>query len=96
MSLTTCRDCGASISDMAPACIQCGAPLPRPHADAAAVVTTEQTGKKFKGAQLAGVLMIIAGVVSCSSGEPRATGWLLVGGFFLYLGARVGAWWHHG
>jgi MYXO-CTERM domain-containing protein len=84
---------------MAPACIQCGAPLPRPHADAAAVVTTEQTGKKFKGAQLAGVLMIIAGVVSCSSGpggDPRATAWLWMGGVALYLGARVGAWWHHG
>ncbi|MBR8435238.1 zinc ribbon domain-containing protein [Burkholderia cenocepacia] len=29
MAMTVCRECGATISDQAAACVQCGAPLPK-------------------------------------------------------------------
>ena len=59
MALTACRECGHQISDTAAACPSCGAPV------SGGVVTTQATGRRFKGLQLAGVLIMSAGTVSC-------------------------------
>jgi hypothetical protein len=100
MALIECDECGARVSDKASACVKCGAPLntgwvPLARADGTAM-TTQQTGKKYKGAQVVGVAMICAGVVSCTAKEPIVASGLLMVGLLVYLGARIGAWWNHG
>lgn len=96
MATTTCDDCGNQVSTAAIACPKCGAPR-QSRAAAPGVVTTQQTGKQFKIAQLAGGLMVAAGVVACSATQsPVAGAWLSVLGAVVYLGARLGAWWSHG
>ena len=99
MALIECDECGAMVSDKASACVKCGAPLntgmvPLAKADGK-VVTTQQTGKKYKALQLLGVVMILAGVVSCTAKETTVAVGLLAIGLLVFLGARIGAWWHH-
>lgn len=61
------------------------------------LVTTQQTSKKFKIAQLAAVAMICLGVVSCvAKAQPAASGFFWMTGFALYVYARAGAWWRNG
>ncbi|MGH2524885.1 MAG: zinc ribbon domain-containing protein [Anaerolineales bacterium] len=96
MALIDCEECGTKISDKAKACIKCGAPIGEPHAHGPKVVTTQQTGKKYKGLQLLGALLISAGVVSCTAKEPGAAAGLWITGLIVYLGARFSAWWNHG
>ena len=60
MALIKCRECGREISDQAPACPGCGVPTVTDK-----VVTTQQTGKGWKGLQAVGVMMIIVGMVGC-------------------------------
>jgi len=102
MAMIECTECAAPISDKAKTCIKCGAPVGLPTAGAEdvdlskRVVTTEQTGKKYKGMQLLGVMMILGGVVSCSMHEPGWSGGLFVLGLVVYAGSRMGAWWDHG
>lgn len=61
-------------------------------------VTTEETGKGYKGAQIIGVCFILAGMVSCSAGERGAGigASLALLGLIVLLAARLGAWWDHG
>lgn len=95
MALMQCPECEKSVSDKAPACIHCGAPL-RPAGNAAtSVVTTQQTAKKYKGAQLVGLLLICGGVVSCVGKEPLTSTGLWTVGVIVWLGARAAAWWRH-
>jgi len=98
MALITCGDCGKDVSDKAPACPHCGAPLSRAiEAGGQPVLTTQQTAKKYKGAQLVGCAMLVAGlVVGCSSAQSTGGGLLGAAGLLVYLGARLLAWWEHG
>lgn len=97
MALIQCPECATSISDLAAACPKCGAPVPRnTTTPTGAVVTTQQTGKRFKAAELVGALMVAGGVVACTAQSTGAATFLLVVGLVVYLGARVGAWWSHG
>lgn len=91
MALRTCPECRAAVSDKAPACPSCGHPMA-----SAAIVTTQQTGKRFKGAQLLGVLLCAAGTVSCVANEVGAMAGLWFIGLAVYTVARFGAWWSHG
>jgi hypothetical protein len=98
MALIECDECGATVSDKA--CIKCGAPLntgmvPLARADGK-VITTQQTGKKYKGLQLFGAALMCAGVVSGTVKEPIIAGSLLLIGLVIYLGARLCTWWNHG
>ena len=99
MALIDCEECGAQVSDKAAACIKCGAPLNSTLTalgPAERVVTTQQTGKKYKGLQLLGAGMVCAGVVACTAKEPGAASGLMLIGLIVFLGARIGAWWNHG
>lgn len=60
------------------------------------VYTTQATGKAYKLAQLAGVLLLCAGVVACTQREIQATTWLMLAGGLLYGAGRLLAWWNHG
>ena len=94
MALVTCPDCGAEISDKAAACIKCGAPVAV--APTNGVVTTQQTGKTYKGLQFVGVVFLALGVGACASGSKDATVPLTMIGALLYAIGRIGAWWKHG
>jgi protein-S-isoprenylcysteine O-methyltransferase Ste14 len=91
MPLTDCPDCGAQISDLAPACNKCG----RPMTDE--VVTTQQTGKPYKTLQAFGVITILLGFVACSASDGNEmTGLILAIGAIMLLSGWIGAWWSHG
>lgn len=97
MALITCQDCAQKVSDRAPACPTCGAPI--------AAQTIEATAKLWKALQVLGAIAMAVGLfgVTCAASGDRAAGattgvmfLALVSGFMLLIGARVGAWWHHG
>jgi hypothetical protein len=105
MALIKCSDCHKEISDLAPACPNCGRPNPNQVVTSQVpnrnqVVTMQATGKLYKAMQAIGVLLSIIGVVSCIasaySTEPSEGGnsTLLIG-VAVYLIGRIGAWWHH-
>lgn len=74
--------------------------------DSRHVQTIEQTGKKWKGAQLLGCLTQLFGVALILSGASTSTdtgvimaaiGILVIFfGAIMVISARIGAWWHHG
>ena len=99
MALIDCEECGAEVSDKAAACIKCGAPLNSTLTalgPAERVVTTQQTGKKYKGVQLVGAALMCVGVVSCVGKEPGIFAGTFTLGLLVFFGARIGAWWNHG
>jgi DNA-directed RNA polymerase subunit RPC12/RpoP len=95
MGLVACPDCGHRVSQKAPACVKCGAPI--------AAQTIEATGKKWKLMQLSGVALLVvgfAGLCATASSSSAAegslvTGFALLGGLVLMVWGRFGAWWHH-
>ena len=93
MALIPCPECKTEISDTAPACPRCGHALRSP-------VTIQQTGRRYKAAQLAGVILALAGVIALTTAPHTIVGVLgvivLLAGFGLFIYARIGAWWRHG
>ena len=96
MALIECYECGAEISERAKACIKCGAPVRHAVSQNGKIITTQQTAKKYKGAQLAGAALMCVGVVSCVGKEPGIFVGTFTLGLLVYLGARIAAWWNHG
>lgn len=95
MALIQCPECGKKVSDKAPTCPNCGAPI-RAH-------IIEKTGKRYKGYQLLGALLIAVGIMLAIVGNGEASDFLLItgvmmgiGGALVYLFAGLGAWWEHG
>ena len=97
MALITCHECQAKISSEAGKCPQCGAPSPvsTRTGSTAGIVTTQQTSKGFKAAQVAAMVMMVGGLVSCSQNTTVSAS-LWMGGFVLWFVARFGAWWRNG
>lgn len=106
MALIACPDCGTSVSDRAAACVKCGYPLsaspaaemPLPVASSG-VQTIQGTGKLWKGWQLVGLLVALAGMGSCatvSDGSIILGLCMVVSGVAIGTLATVGAWWEHG
>lgn len=91
MAAIVCPDCGNQVSGKAAACPTCGHPMRRP-----GVVTTQQTAKRYKAAQLVGVLLCAAGTVSCVDRDVITMSALWTGGLGIYAAARFAAWWSHG
>jgi len=100
MALIACPECQREISEKAAACPHCGSPTQstpiKVETAAGAVVTTQATGRSWKIIQLIGALLITAGVVSCSAGDPGSAASLLMLGFVVFIAGRIGAWWKHG
>lgn len=106
MALIHCAECNREISDRAVSCPGCGAPIaaqPSGPDSAEAVQTIQATGKSWKGQQLLAFLLIAIGVFvavgwgAAGSGTGAAAGSIMfIVGFIWFIGARVGAWWHHG
>lgn len=64
------------------------------------VVTTQLTSKRYKAAEVIGVVLILSSGVSCAAASRSdgmgTTAALLAVGAVVYFGARLGAWWNHG
>jgi hypothetical protein len=105
MALTTCPDCGGSVSTSAPSCPACGCPRGKPATlqRAGGTQTIEATGKFWKLCQLLASLGLIAcviwGMVAAQNPDPGAALALsILVGFLclvLFLFGRIGAWWFH-
>jgi hypothetical protein len=59
------------------------------------VQTIEATGKSWKAKQLLSALAMCVGIVTVFISPTFGT-LLLIGGFFFFILARLGAWWNHG
>ncbi len=103
MALITCSDCGASVSDRAPACLKCGAPIDaRGPGRAPTPVVTELTSKRLKfQTLLAAVTIVIGFVVIMNSGASGNVGSSVIGTLMLLVGlvwlviTRIRIWWNH-
>jgi protein-S-isoprenylcysteine O-methyltransferase Ste14 len=95
MAIISCPECNKQISSSAINCPHCAYPIRKTKP-----TIIEQTAKKWKGAQLVGVLLLLLGfmqsIVLMDPSRPSQTGPLLILiGLTLYLAAKAGAWWHH-
>jgi len=100
MAMIECPECQKRVSDKAATCPDCGCPVAP-----AVVQTIEQTGKRYKGAQVIGICLSVLGAfigcVTLSGSEPSPDGIVpglivFVIGIAICIFAKIGAWWHHG
>jgi multisubunit Na+/H+ antiporter MnhE subunit len=94
MALIKCPECGHQVSDKATSCPSCANPIK--------ATTIQATGKKWKGLQVLagivfaiGVVWLIASFSVAKEPSPAAAFTAFIS-FFVYLFARILAWWHHG
>ena len=107
MALINCPECSKEISDSAPSCPSCGAPIAsakETQAAGAQLPTTQLTSKKLKTHMAISILAVIIGGVWLmvqieaveQGGEASATpGLLLFFGVVWFLVTRIRIWWHH-
>jgi len=102
MALIACPDCSTQVSDRAPACPKCGAPIAasaRPP-----VVTIQQTNQNAKVHIFLSMITFNVGFIWCLVNFAKSTpsssfifpGILLVIGLLWNMVARFVAWWEHG
>lgn len=106
MALIKCIDCGADVSDAAPACLKCGRPIAaQPAAAPPPPFPAVARGAAPRGRGETALLGAIAGfgigfIVtwgSCAKFEPRALSadivvlFIFAGGLFAVVGAIIGA-----
>ena len=93
MGLLTCPDCGAQVSDAAPACVKCGRPIGKPAAAPVIVATGGNAGAAIAS-------LLLPGLGQLSQGRPfnaalafgLATAlWLLTFGLLGWLGHVIAA-----
>jgi hypothetical protein len=95
MALISCPDCSGEVSDRAPACPKCGAPIAARDAGGAAVTTTQATSQSLKLQMVLGAVTFFIGVVVWLVGPLTLAVVLIVIGAAWYASARSNIWWHH-
>ena len=100
MSLINCPECTKEISDKAPACPNCGAPISAEKiATESDLVTTQETSKKLKAHILISVLMIIGGaLIALGTADSGGAGFgvlIAVVGLGWFITTKFRTWWHH-
>lgn len=104
MALIECPDCQKKVSDRAPACPNCGAPIATANAGTS-VQTVEQTAKRFKLHSLLAssifaigmFMMIVSSQSSTRTDDTWPALWLttMLIGMSWYIINRIRMWWHH-
>jgi len=107
MPLIACPDCATQVSDRAPTCPKCGAPIanrPDVVATGTPLTTTQLTSKRLK-AQIVwsslcfwvGLVWLIFSMVGSEpgSGPSFIPVILLLIGTIWYVSTRYRIWWHH-
>lgn len=105
MALIKCPDCGTEVSDRAPSCPKCGAPIAAAAETTAAgapLTTTQGTSKKLKLQSLiAGVILVFSlvalsgGASNPEAGAPTLPLVFAAGSLIWLLVTRIRIWWHH-
>lgn len=105
MAIIACPECGANVSDKAPSCVQCGAPLATAQetmAAGATLTTTQGTSKKLKAhSAISGVLLALGIVVFFNNAGNQSEGvfifklLLVLIPLIWFLVTRMRIWWHH-
>lgn len=107
MPLINCPDCAAEVSDRAPSCLRCGAPIAsavESKAAGAALTTTQGTSKKLKMQSLLSSILFWLGVAltigMAQSGNGNEDDMLVpvlmtMIGLVWYLVTKIRIWWHH-
>lgn len=101
MPLINCPDCNTEVSDRAPACLKCGAPIASAKEVSAVgtkLTTTQSTSKQLKLESLIASAVLIAGVlITIASSGPSPFGALVIFiGLIWFIVTRIRIWWHHG
>lgn len=105
--LIKCHECNNSVSDQAPTCPKCGAPISASKKSAIKAIgdaptTTQSTSKRLKGWHAVFLLMFFAGMImailnAAADKQPSAIpSVLLIVGLVGYIATRIRIWWHHG
>jgi uncharacterized membrane protein YvbJ len=105
MPLIACPDCSTQVSNRAPTCPKCGAPIAG-RSEAIAVgtplVTTQATSKRLKVHTLVAILAAVIGVIwmvgAAHSANPSSSAigmLLLLAGMCWFVVTRARIWWHH-
>ncbi|MFV8816677.1 hypothetical protein [Haliea sp. E17] len=106
MALINCPECNKEVSDKAPACPGCGAPIVAAKESSgsgvAELTTVQETSKKFKLQSLISVSLFLLGVfilmLNAGPQDPKmaaAGSWSLLIGVIWYCVNRFRIWWHH-
>ena len=103
MALINCPDCKKEVSENAPACPNCGAPIAvrEEDKDAGAPLTTvQETSKKFKKLLLASAFLFWGGLASGvwifeDYEVSPVPGFMILSGLVLYVATKFSIWWHH-
>ena len=104
MALVACPECAREVSNKAPSCPGCGAPI----ASAAerrsvgvTLTTVQETSKRLKGHILVSALLFWGGIIwlfSAGSGDANTgvgAALSVFGGLVLYIVTKFRIWWHH-
>ena len=103
MPLIACPDCSAQVSDRAPSCLRCGAPIATAAEVAstgAHLVTTQETSKRLKLHLLISGFIFGVGAIwtfsqDSSLGYSGTPVLIMLGGLAWQIHARFRIWWHH-
>ena len=105
--LIQCPECQSNVSDTAPHCPHCGAPVAaRTTKDARAIGeslnTVQLTSKRLKLHSLLSAMTVIFGVIwsvaATQEQNPQPSslaGLLILGGLVWFIITRFRIWWHH-
>ena len=106
MSLIDCPECANAVSDKAPTCPKCGAPIATAQdlkTAGAQLTTVQETSKRLKLHVIGAAVAFwggLAGAYVASQG-PNPQGWAVLfslaafGGLVWYIVTRLRIWWHH-
>ena len=104
MALINCPDCNKEISDKAPTCPGCGAPIVKDTESKGSgvdhLVTVQETSKALKAQQAIGVAVLALGMVVMFAGEKGGDAaqlgmFITLAGLILVIVTRTRIWWHH-
>jgi hypothetical protein len=98
MPLIKCPDCLNEVSDRAPSCPKCGAPISSENITTQSnLVTTQETSKTLKLQSLiAGVAIAMGTLLTLYGADAKPLGVILAAaGIVGYIVTRFRTWWHH-
>lgn len=110
MALIECPECGQNVSERAPTCPNCGAPILKSREEKSIntkLNTIQQTSKRLKSHVLISSLMMIIGFIlllpaicsSSNSDSPSAVFYIAlpitIAGLAWLIFTKLRIWWHH-